>query len=191
MVALPASLSLSTRPMPFPTPLHNPTHFFTPFPTPSICQHSPRTLSHTSPHLPHTLSHIYPYRKSREDGDASPPRNRQHPPNTCNVQVVYRYSKLSISERDDLFFGLHFILGKKLGICNLLFFWSSLHFGQQIGHLRTCQFCSIIPPMLNIDLHPRPYTPSTFSLLALLTPSTMPRSPTTRPSTLASCRFNC
>ena len=42
--------------------------------------------------------------------DASLPIIRQHPPQYFHVP------KLGISERDDLFFGLHFILGKKLGI---------------------------------------------------------------------------
>ena len=193
MVALPAPPSPTTRPLPFPTPLHNPTHFSTPFPTPSTCQHSPRTLSHTYPILyptsPSTLGC-----KSREDEGCFPPRIRQHPPNTFNVQVAYRYSKLGISKRDDFFLVFTSFWAKNWASANVMtFFWSLLHFGQKIGHLRTCQFCSIIPSMLNIDLHPRPYTPSTFSLPALLFPSTrpMPRSPTTRPSTLASCRFNC
>ena len=53
--------------------------------------------------------------------DASPPRIRQHPPNTFNVQVAYQYSKLGISERDDLF-------------------WSLLHFGQKIRHLQPFVF---------------------------------------------------
>ena len=42
--------------------------------------------------------------------DVSPPIIRQHP------SQYFHFPKLGISERDDLFFGRHFILGKKLGI---------------------------------------------------------------------------
>ena len=55
-----------------------------------------------------------------------PPIIWQYPPQYFHVP------KLGISERDDLCFGLHFILGKKLGIWeryDLFLFWSSLHFG--------------------------------------------------------------
>ena len=69
------------------------------------------------------------------------------------------------------FFGLHF--GQEIGHLGSddLFLWSSLYFGQKFGQLRGCvkfaksspqsrkmakngQFCRIIPPMLNTDLHP-------------------------------------
>ena len=84
--------------------------------------------SYTLPHLPTLTPYSIPHRPLHMGanpgrmGDVSPPRIWQHPPNTFNVQVAYRYSKLGISERDDLFFGLHCILGKKLGICKLFVF---------------------------------------------------------------------
>ena len=83
--------------------------------------HSPTLTPYSIPRLPEHMG-ANPGRMR----DASPQEFGSIPPNTFNVQVAYRYSKLGISKRDD-------------------FFWSLLHFGQKIGHLRTCQFCSIIP----------------------------------------------
>ena len=139
------------------TQLTSPPLFPHPQPVNTHLVHSP-TLNPYS--IPHLLQHM-----GANPGrirDAYPSRIRQHPPNTFNVQVAYRYSKLGISKRDDFFFGLYFILGKKLGISKrddfflvftsfwaknwasanvMTFFWSLLHFGQKIGHLQTCQFC--------------------------------------------------
>ena len=166
MVALPAPLSPTTRPMPFPTPLHNPTHFSTPFPTPSTCQHSTVT-PYSIPHLPQHMG-ANPWRMR----DASPPRIRQHPPNTFNVQVAYRYSKLGISKRDDFFFGLYFILGKKLGISKrddlfLVFTsfwaknWASADVSILLNHPLNAQHRSAPPPQHPQHLFP-PCTPVSF-----------------------------
>ena len=78
--------------------------------------HLPRLTPYSIPHLP-----LHMRANPGRMRDASTPRIRQHPPNTFNVQVAYRYSKLGISERDDLF-------------------WSLLHFGQKIGHLQPFVF---------------------------------------------------
>ena len=173
MVAFPAPPSPTTRPLPFPTPLHNPTYFSTPFPTPSTCQHSPRTLSHTYPILYPTSPPTHGC-KSREDEGCFPPKIRQHPPNTFNVQVAYRYSKLGISKRDDFFLVFTSFWAKN---------WASADVSILLNHPLNAQHRFAPPPLHSQHL----------SLPALLFPSTrpMPRSPTTRPSTLASCRFNC
>ena len=66
-------------------------------------------------------------------GNVSPPIIRLHPPNIFMPRI---------SELDDFFFGLHYILGKKLVTWEvMLFFLSSLHctslwwakFGQRAG----------------------------------------------------------
>ena len=49
-------------------------------------------------------------------------KSRGMPPTLFMCIVQLAYPKLGISERDDLFFGLHFILGKKLGICGCVNF---------------------------------------------------------------------
>ena len=72
------------------------------------------------------------------------------PPNNPAASPQYFHvPKLGISERDDLFFGLHFILGKKLGICKRVNFAKS--FPQ---YRKMVDFAKSSTPMLNIDLHP-------------------------------------
>ena len=63
---------------------------------------------------------------------------RQHPP-----PQYFDVPKLDISEGNYLFLVFTSFWAKKLGIWERydLFFWSSLHCGQKIGHLQTCQFC--------------------------------------------------
>ena len=72
-------------------------------------------------------------------GDVSPPIIRLHPPNIFMPHI---------SELDDLFFGLHYILGKKLVIWEVMtfFFWSSLHctslwWAKIWATARGCQIC--------------------------------------------------
>ena len=68
--------------------------------------------------------------------DVSPLIIRQHPPQYFHVP------KLGVSAGDNLFLIFTLFWAKNLGIWERydLFFWSSLHSGQKIGHLQTCQF---------------------------------------------------
>ena len=132
--------------------------------------------SYTLPHLPtltpYSIPHL-PLHMGANPGrmrDASPPRIRQHPPNTFNVQVAYRYSKLGISERDDLFlvftsfwaknwasatfcfFGLHFILTKN---------WAFADLSILLNHPPIAQHRFAPPPLHPQHLFP-PGTPVSF-----------------------------
>ena len=189
MVALPAPPSPTTRPVPSPTPLHNPTHFSTLFPNPQPVNthlvHSPTLTPYSIPHLPQHMG-ANPGRIR----DASSPRIRQHSPNTFNVQVAYRYSKLGISKRDFFlvftsfwaknwasanvmtFFGLYFILGKKLGISKrddlfLVFTsfwaknWASADVSILLNHPLNAQHRFAPPPLHPQHLFP-PCTPVSF-----------------------------
>ena len=95
------------------TQLTSPPFFPHPQPVNTHLVHSPTLTPYSIPHLPQHMG-ANPGRMRV----ASPPRIRQHSPNTFNVQVAYRYSKLGISKRDD-------------------FFWFLLHFGQKTGHQQT------------------------------------------------------
>ena len=146
---------------------------------------SPPLFSHPQPvntHLvhsptpPHTYAILYPTSppshgcESREDEGCIPPRIRQHPPNTFNVQVAYRYLKLGISKRDDLFlvftsfwaknwasatfcfFVLHFILTKN---------WASAEVSILLNHPPIAQHRFAPPPLHPQHLFP-PCTPVSF-----------------------------
>ena len=104
-------------------------------------------------------------------GDVSHPKIRLHP---LNIFMPH------FSELDDLFFGLHYILGKESVIWEVMtFFWSSFHcthcsgqkFGQPRGDgefaksspqsrkmAKNGQFCRIFPP--NAQHRFAPLTPS-------------------------------
>ena len=86
-------------------------HLFTTQHTSPLSPHPQLVNTHLghSPTPPHTYPILYPTSSLHVGaipgrmGDASSPRVRQHPPNSFNAQVAYKYSKLGISERDDLF----------------------------------------------------------------------------------------
>ena len=115
------------------TQLTSPPLFPHPQPVNTHLVHSHTLTPYSIPHLPLHMG-ANPGRMR----DASPPRIRQHPPNTFNVQVAYRYSKLGISKRDDFFLVFTSFWAKNWASANVMtFFWSLLHFGQKTGHQQT------------------------------------------------------
>ena len=147
-----------------------------PLPESHHCPQPVNTHLVHSPAPPHTYPILYPTSppthgcKSREDEGCTPPRIRQHSPNTFNVQVAYRYSKLGISKRDDLFlvftsfraknwasatfcfFGLHFILTNN---------WASADVSILLNHPPNAQHRFAPPPPHPQHLFP-PCTPVSF-----------------------------
>ena len=147
------------------TQLTSPPLFPHPQPVNTHLVHSPTLTPYSIPHLPLHMG-ANPGRMR----DASPPRIRQHPPNTFNVQVAYRYSKLGISKHDDLFlvftsfwaknwasatfcfFGLHFILTKNC---------ASADVSILLNHPPNAQRIFAPPPLHPKHLFP-PCTPVSF-----------------------------
>ena len=93
----------------------------------------------------------------RGGGSSGPQYSSSIPPifscrTSANVMTFFGLhfilgKKLVIWESDDLFFCLHFILGKKLGICAGMS-------NRPPQSQKMVNFAESSPPMLNIDLHP-------------------------------------